>query len=126
MVLNGISTSRPGDFDGDGDIDGPDFLAWQTNLPQSRGGSLDQGDADGDNDIDGADFVVWQTNFPYTPEPSTSPAPEPQAILLGLLAVAGVTAARLRGKRVLARRTRSERRTEFKLREASNRSAAST
>src|SRR5690606_33311456 len=53
-----------GDFDGDGDVDGADFVVWQTNFPKSTGGTLATGDADADGDVDGADFVVWQTNFP--------------------------------------------------------------
>jgi ELWxxDGT repeat protein len=55
------------DFDGDGDVDGADFVAWQTNFPKASGATLAQGDADGDGDVDGADFVVWQTNFPTSP-----------------------------------------------------------
>jgi hypothetical protein len=82
-----VTPPHAGDFDGDGDVDGADFVAWQTNFPTATGATLAQGDADGDGDVDGADFVVWQTNFPFTPSPGTSPVPEPHAI--GLL-VAGV------------------------------------
>jgi hypothetical protein len=57
----------PGDFDGDHDVDGADFVAWQTNFPKASGATRAQGDADGDGDVDGADFVVWQTNFPTSP-----------------------------------------------------------
>jgi hypothetical protein len=65
----------PGDFDGDGDVDGRDLLAlqrdpnlgsltaWQANY----GGSLSAiavlpGDFDGDNDVDGRDLLEWQRN----------------------------------------------------------------
>jgi ELWxxDGT repeat protein len=58
---------HPGDFDTDGDVDGADFVAWQTNFPKPSGATFAQGDADGDGDVDGADFVVWQTNFPFSP-----------------------------------------------------------
>jgi hypothetical protein len=77
-----------GDFDGDGDVDGADFVAWQTNFPKESGATLAQGDADGDGDVDGADFVVWQTNFPFTPGAAASSVPEPAAWLLSLSAVA--------------------------------------
>jgi hypothetical protein len=77
----------PGDFDGDGDVDGADFVAWQTNFPTASGATLADGDADGDGDVDGADFVVWQTNFPFTPGPGASPVPEPSA--LSLFGIAG-------------------------------------
>ncbi|MCC7085068.1 MAG: hypothetical protein IT427_08680 [Pirellulales bacterium] len=87
FVVEGITPppSHPGDFDGDGDVDGADFVAWQTNFPKASGATLADGDADGDGDVDGADFVVWQTAFPFTPGPSAAPVPEPQGLaLLGL------------------------------------------
>jgi autotransporter-associated beta strand protein len=82
---------HPGDFDSDGDVDGADFVAWQTHFPTPSGATLADGDADGDGDVDGADFVVWQTNFPFSPGPATSPVPEPNAWILGLLATTGLT-----------------------------------
>jgi fibronectin-binding autotransporter adhesin len=80
-----VAGAHPGDFDSDGDVDGADFVAWQTNFPTASGATLAQGDADGDGDVDGADFVVWQTNFPFTPGPGASPVPEPHGfVLVGL------------------------------------------
>jgi hypothetical protein len=93
IAIDAVATSRPGDFDGDEDVDGADFVAWQTNFPKASGAMPAQGDADFDGDVDGADFVVWQTHFPSTPTPAASPVPEPQAWLLGLLAVAGLSLA---------------------------------
>jgi hypothetical protein len=75
-----------GDYDADGDVDGADFVAWQTNFPKGSGATLAQGDADGDGDVDGADFVVWQTNFPYPPAAGAAAVPEPAAWVLGLFA----------------------------------------
>jgi hypothetical protein len=74
--LNAVVTAHAGDFDGDGDVDGADFVAWQTHFPTATGATLADGDADGDGDVDGADFVVWQTNFPFTPAPGSA-VPEP-------------------------------------------------
>jgi hypothetical protein len=82
--------AHPGDFDGDGDVDGADFVAWQTNFPTQGGAAPEDGDADGDGDVDGADFVVWQTNFPFTPGPGTTPVPEPSAVILIIAAAAAV------------------------------------
>lgn len=76
-----------GDFDADGDVDGADFVAWQTNFPKETGGTLAQGDADADGDVDGADFVVWQTNFPFPAGAGAAPVPEPSAFVLGIAAV---------------------------------------
>lgn len=80
----------PGDFDGDGDVDGADFVVWQTNFPASSGHTLATGDADNDGDVDGADFVVWQTHFPFTPGPGASPVPEPNSMLLIAIATFAV------------------------------------
>jgi hypothetical protein len=71
----------PGDFDGDGDVDGADFVAWQTHFPKTTGATLAEGDADEDDDVDGADFVVWQTNFPTAPSAAASTVPEPGGLL---------------------------------------------
>jgi hypothetical protein len=89
-----VTTAPPGDFDSDGDVDGADFVAWQTNFPKETGATLAQGDADGDGDVDGADFVVWQTNFPFTPTPGTAPVPEPAGVFLALVGIGFLTAAR--------------------------------
>ncbi|MCC7084017.1 MAG: hypothetical protein IT427_03295 [Pirellulales bacterium] len=76
------SQAVPGDFNGDGNVDGADFVAWQTHFPTASGASLADGDANGDEAVDGADFVIWQTNFPFPLAPGVSPVPEPPAILL--------------------------------------------
>jgi formylglycine-generating enzyme required for sulfatase activity len=74
----------PGDADSDGDVDGADFVIWQTNFGNPTTGIPPvPGDFDGDADCDGADFVVWQTNFPFTP--SAALVPEPSATLVALL-----------------------------------------
>src|SRR5262249_37567422 len=80
-------TLHPGDFDGDGDVDGADFVAWQSHFPTSSGATRGQGDADGDGDVDGAAFVVWQANFPFPTCPGVSPVPEPATWIGALLAL---------------------------------------
>jgi hypothetical protein len=99
LVATATLTPHPGDFDVDGDVDGADFVAWQTNFPKGTGATLAQGDGDADGDVDGADFVIWQTNFPYTPNPGASPVPEPAS---GMLLLIGAIAA---WKRKLRRRS---------------------
>jgi hypothetical protein len=74
-VTGSVSPAVPGDFDGDNDVDGADFVAWQTNFPKASGATLAQGDADNDADVEGADFVVWQTNFPTPSGPGVVPEP---------------------------------------------------
>ncbi|MCC7085698.1 MAG: hypothetical protein IT427_11910 [Pirellulales bacterium] len=97
--LVSVPTLVDGDFDGNGTVDGADFVAWQTNFPKSGGAVLTQGDANGDGNVDGADFVIWQTNFPFAPSSAASHVPEPTAILAALIGVGVLTfAARLRGR----------------------------
>jgi glucose/arabinose dehydrogenase len=88
----------PGDFNADGDVDGADFVAWQTNFPKTSGATLAQGDADGDGDVDGADFVAWQTHFPSSAT-TLNAVPEPSTALLGIAAIVafGILRARSRG-----------------------------
>jgi hypothetical protein len=71
-----LINSVAGDLDGDGDVDGQDFLLWQRNpsiTPLSdwqntygsagadpHGGTTLPGDFDGDGQIDGWDYLAWQ------------------------------------------------------------------
>jgi hypothetical protein len=80
-----VSPQPSGDFDGDGDVDGADFIIWQTNHPAEDGHSLATGDADGDTDVDGADFVAWQDGFPSGSGPGATPIPEPGSLFLAIV-----------------------------------------
>jgi hypothetical protein len=84
------SSATPGDFDGDGDVDGADFVTWQTHFPATGDMTAATGDADSDGDVDGADFVVWQTNFSNTPGTAAATVPEPPAFLLAVFAIVAV------------------------------------
>ena len=65
-----------GDFDGDGDVDGRDFLAWQ------RGQSPDP--------LSAGDLADWQANYGVNPEITASTAvPEPTTFVLCFLAIVG-------------------------------------
>lgn len=91
VVLQSAPPGLAGDFDGDGDVDGADFVAWQTNFPTASGATQAMGDADGDGDVDGADFATWQGQFPTAPSPTLS-VPEPAELYLivfGIIGVAG-------------------------------------
>jgi hypothetical protein len=81
------ATMNPGDFDQDGDVDGADFIAWQTNYPTGSSATLGQGDSDYDGDVDGADFAAWQGSFPVGPAPGVSPIPEPASIILACFGI---------------------------------------
>jgi ABC-type proline/glycine betaine transport system permease subunit len=60
-----VTALAPGDFNGDGKVDGVDFLIWQAHYPGNPGIAYqcDQGDANGDGKVDGVDFLIWQANY---------------------------------------------------------------
>jgi lysophospholipase L1-like esterase len=55
------------DFDGDGDVDGGDFLTWQRGLSLTGQTSKANGDANGDGHVDAADLANWQAHFGLSP-----------------------------------------------------------
>lgn len=55
-------TGKPGDGNGDGLIDGKDFIIWLTHYGQSVSG-VNNGDYDGNNKIEIGDYVIWVNNF---------------------------------------------------------------
>jgi hypothetical protein len=58
-----VTALAPGDFNGDGRVDGVDFLNWQSHYPTASGATCDHGDANGDGKVDGVDFLVWQSHY---------------------------------------------------------------
>jgi hypothetical protein len=74
------------DFDGDGDVDGADFLTWQRGLGTAGGQA--QGNANGDSIINGADLDIWRDQFGSGASTvATSAIPEPTT---GVLAAAAL------------------------------------
>ncbi|MCC7083428.1 MAG: dockerin type I repeat-containing protein [Pirellulales bacterium] len=92
QVTIGSGEGIPGDFNGDGNVDGADFVAWQTHFPTESGAALADGDANADGTVDGADFVVWQTHFPFPSAPAPGAVPEPSAVALLVSALAAIYA----------------------------------
>jgi hypothetical protein len=77
--------SIPGDFDGDGKVDGLDLTVWKTAFAAHTANA----DANGDGDSDGDDFLVWQRNLGAgVPGGASAAAPEPTS--LSLMAAAAV------------------------------------
>jgi hypothetical protein len=59
-----LSPYAQGDFNGDGKVDGVDFLAWQSHFGRGLTNATgSQGDANGDGMVDGKDFLIWQQNY---------------------------------------------------------------
>ncbi|MEM8944363.1 MAG: hypothetical protein AAGD11_04195 [Planctomycetota bacterium] len=74
-----------GDFDGDNDTDGADFLAWQQGVPGTYGA---------------ADLADWQTNYGAGAPAlgALSTVPEPAAVGLAIIAIASAMQVRRRSE----------------------------
>jgi hypothetical protein len=60
----GLPPAIAGDFNGDGKVNGRDFLIWQRGVgTPALQAEANIGDADGDRDVDGTDLSTWQTNY---------------------------------------------------------------
>lgn len=77
LEIFGSNAGVPGDFDGDGDVDGRDFLAWQRNPGV---GNLSD----------------WQDHYGMGPLSSFGAVPEPSAWLLASLGLSGMFSLRRR------------------------------
>jgi hypothetical protein len=79
------------DFNGDGNVDGRDFLTWQRGFgtPDAQ---LADGDANGDHAVDGNDLVVWQGQYGGSTLAAVSVVPEPATIgmLMGVALLVGL------------------------------------
>lgn len=78
---------HPGDFDGDDDADGADFLVLQRNMGLIGDATRRQGDANGDRNISELDSLIWQNEFGnFLPTPSgaavAGAVPEPNTLSL--------------------------------------------
>jgi hypothetical protein len=86
--LDALLPPNSGDFDQDGDIDGADFVAWQTHFPLASGATSAMGDADGDGDVDGGDLAIWQSQFSAAAVVAgANTVPEPTTGWIALLGV---------------------------------------
>ena len=72
------------DYDGDGDVDGRDFLVWQRQFGQTNDLSAD---GNGDGIVDAADLAIWQTSYHSISTPAILSIPEPGSTY-GLLCIA--------------------------------------
>lgn len=87
------------DFNGDGDVDGQDFLVWQRGFGLTGQTNNDNGDADGNGTVNAADLALWRTGFGASVA-AASAIPEPtSAFLIAFIGGAATMAGRGFGKR---------------------------
>ena len=102
LAWYGIPVITTGDFDGDGDVDGDDFLAWQGGFGTLTGAQKSDGDYDNDGDVDGNDFLGWQAEFGSGDGSASAAVPEPASMALVIAVAAAGMFSRRRGRRRLS------------------------
>mgnify|MGYP001480222577 CR=1 FL=1 len=97
VVSLNSSAVENADFNGDGIVDGADFVIWQRGL--GVGSSLETGDANADAAVDGQDLAIWSAQFGPVSSASTFAAgvPEPAGMVLLACAAAGMLPRTIRG-----------------------------
>ena len=83
----------PGDFDGDGHVDGDDLVNWSAGFGIQGSAVAADGDANGDGNVDGRDFLIWQRNhgdssLNVSAAPTSAAVPEPPTFALLVLMAA--------------------------------------
>ena len=84
-----MSSFLAADFDHDGDVDGADYLVWQSSFGSTTNLAAD---GNGNGVIDAADYTVWRDAFGLdtSSQISQTTVPEPSTLLLVLASVATV------------------------------------
>ncbi len=72
------------DADGDGDVDGADFLSWQRGFGQNDATSVAVGDFDYDGVVGPNDLTVWNSQFGAPLVAAATAVPEPSIGILGI------------------------------------------
>ena len=57
------NAAKPGDANGDGKVNGADYLVWFNNYKKSTTQGPSAGDFNGDTIVNGADYIVWFSNY---------------------------------------------------------------
>ncbi|MEQ8838661.1 MAG: hypothetical protein RID07_17785, partial [Lacipirellulaceae bacterium] len=79
------------DFNDDSNVDGTDFLTWQSGFGLTGQTDKSTGDSNGDGNVDGTDLDNWGTQYGTTSvTPSLESVPEPASGFLCLFAALGL------------------------------------
>ena len=68
---SGNVNGTPGDGNGDGKVDGQDYIIWLMNYGKTKTGPAN-GDFNNDSKVDGQDYIIWLMNYGKTPTPVTA------------------------------------------------------
>lgn len=58
-----VVPQTPGDANGDGRVDGIDYIIWLNHFNQSTNNGFRDGDFNADGTVNGSDFVIWVTSY---------------------------------------------------------------
>ena len=89
MYLDVAPSNLPGDGNGDGWVDGLDYLLWAGNFASHPGSDGDASDGDYNDDgwVDGLDYLLWADNFGS--HVTNVSVPEPAAFALFAVGLIG-------------------------------------
>jgi len=82
-VLGQAAAVANANFNGDGAVDGRDFLIWQGGFGKTGNAVLADGDANSDSNVDGSDLAVWRGQFGTTGLVTAVPEPGVSALAVG-------------------------------------------
>ncbi|MEZ6073108.1 MAG: PEP-CTERM sorting domain-containing protein [Pirellulales bacterium] len=85
--VDGGIPNLPGDGNGDGWVDGLDYLLWASNFGSNPGpdGDISDGDYNDDGSVDGLDYLLWAGNFGN--HSASAAVPEPGTLVLACVAL---------------------------------------
>jgi hypothetical protein len=80
-----IAGASNADFDGNGLVDGRDFLAWQRGFGIQTGATHQNGDANGDGAVAQSDLTAWRDQYgQHLVLPTAASVPEPAATTIAI------------------------------------------
>jgi hypothetical protein len=85
LAFNAPTSTVAGDFNGDGSVNGSDFILWQRTYGMT--GINLVADANGDGKVDAADLGIWKANFEREGVAALRIVPEPGSAILLFLAL---------------------------------------
>ena len=97
VKFRNLNMADVADADGDGDVDGADFLRWQQNLGKEDPSGPADGDFNFDGAVDDADRAAWTSQSGAAApaeQGATQSLPEPSTAALALAAALALLARR--------------------------------